>query len=264
MLDRESLSYYDIVNSRRRINMKKITVVSVASFLFLFLCSFVARCTKGLFVGYKATLPLIIGVIILATSGIIALIVRDRPNVNVFCFILSSIAMGFIMRAWYILRDLYNSILITALISFGAVIYLWIYFALIRIPAIKESAGVTAAVSVLYVILSIVIYIFLVLKTKTSFVSTVGFYAFVEISFIFAMSLEVNDKDELIRNLTLSTYSVFVVAIIVAIFALMAAGGGDGCDCDCGGCDGCGDCCDCCDGSNHATKKPKKRKLNTN
>lgn len=238
--------------------MKKITLVSAASFLFLMICSIVARFTKGLFFGQKMVLPLIIGIAILAVSGIIALIVRENTKVNVFCFILSAVAMGFIIRAWYILRNLDNSIFTTLLISLGAVVYLWIYFALIRIPVVRESAGVTVAVSALYVIISIVIYVLLVLKTETSFVSTVGYYAFIELSFIFAMSFEVNNNEELMRNLTLSTYSVFVVAAIVGVIALMAAAGDGDCDCDCGGCDCDGSCCDC--GGSGGTKVKKKRK----
>ena len=238
--------------------MKKIALVSAASFLFLMICSIVARFTKGLFFGQKMVLPLIIGIAILAVSGIIALIVRENTKVNVFCFILSAVAMGFIIRAWYILRNLDNSIFTTLLISLGAVVYLWIYFALIRIPVVRESAGVTVAVSALYVIISIVIYVLLVLKTETSFVSTVGYYAFIELSFIFAMSFEVNNNEELMRNLTLSTYSVFVVAAIVGVIALMAAAGDGDCDCDCGGCDCDGSCCDC--GGSDGTKVKKKRK----
>ena len=94
--------------------MKKIALVSAASFLFLMICSIVARFTKGLFFGQKMVLPLIIGIAILAVSGIIALIVRENTKVNVFCFILSAVAMGFIIRAWYILRNLDNSIFTTA------------------------------------------------------------------------------------------------------------------------------------------------------
>lgn len=238
--------------------MKKITTVSAASFIFLLICSIVARITSGTFQKFQP--PLIIGVAILAISGIIALVVRESTPVNLFCAILSAVAMGFILRSWYILRDLENSILVTVLISIGAVVYLWIYFALIHIPAVKESAGVTVAVTALYLIISIVIYILLVLKTHTNFVSTAGFYAFIEISFIFAMSFEVNDRDELIRNLTLSTYSVLVVAIIVAVIALIAMSGDGDCDCDCGGCD----CCDGCDcpsdtGKSKTAKKKRKR-----
>lgn len=230
--------------------MKKITVVSIVSFVFLLICSIVAKLTMHAFETYKS--PLIIGVSILAVSGLIALIVRESPQANVFCCLLSAVAMGIIIRSWYILRGLENSILVTALISLGAVLYLWIYFAMIRIPAVSESAGVTVAVTVLYAIISLVVYLVLVLNTKTNFVSTLGFYAILEFSFIFAMSFEVNDNKELLRNLTLSTYSVLIVAIIVAVFAIMAAAGGGDCDCDCGGCD-----CDCagCDGSGSKTDR---------
>ena len=232
--------------------MKKITIVSAVSFLFLLVSSIVARITLNVFDNVKT--PLMLGVFILALSGLMALIVRESTAVNITCATLSAIAMGFVVRAWYILRGLENSIIIMALISLGAVVYLWIYFAIIRIPVIKESQGVTVAITALYVVLSVVIYLLLVFGTETNFVSTIGFYAFIELSFIFAMSLEVNDNKELIRNLTISTYSVFIVAIVVAVFAL-AASGGD-CDCDCGGCD--------CDGCGGETKKPRRKtKRNT-
>lgn len=237
--------------------MKKITVVSLVSFIFLLLCSIVAKLTENAFDGYKA--PLTIGIAILASSGILALIVRDNTETNIVCSVISAVAMGFIIRSWYILRGLENSLSVMALISLGAVIYLWIYFALIRIPVIKESAGITVAVTVLYAIFSLVIYIVLVLNTKTTFVSTVGYYAILEFAFIFAMSFEVNDNKELIRNLTLSTYSVLIVAVIVLVFALIAAAGGD-CDCDCGGCDcGC-DGGDCSGGSGKRERVSRERR----
>ena len=232
--------------------MKKITIVSAVSFIFLLVSSIVARITLNVFDSVKT--PLMIGVFILALSGLMALIVRESTAVNITCATLSALAMGFVVRAWYILRGLENSIFTMALIALGAVVYLWIYFAIIRIPVVKESQGVTVAITALYVVLSVVIYLLLVFGTETNFVSTIGFYAFIELSFIFAMSLEVNDNKELIRNLTISTYSVFIVAIVVAVFAL-AASGGD-CDCDCGGCD--------CDGCGGETKKSKRKtKRNT-
>ena len=230
--------------------MKKITIVSAVSFLFLLVCSVVAKLTVHAFEDVET--PLIIGVSILALSGLVAFIVRESTPVNIICASLSAIAMGIILRGWYILRGLENSILTMVLISLGAVVYMWIYFALIRIPVVRESQGVTVAVTAIYVVISIVIYLLLVFGTKTNFVSTVGYYAIIELSFIFAMSLEVNDRKELIRNLTLSTYSVFIVAIIVAVFAIAAAGGGD-CDCDCGGCD--------CDGCGDGSTKRKKKKI---
>ena len=237
--------------------MKKISIVSICSFIFLFAASLVAKAIADIFAGYLA--PLLIGVGILLASGVLALIVKDSTPVNIFCALLSAVAMGFILRAWYILRGLENSVLTMILISLACVVYLWIYFAIIRIPFISRSNKVSIAVTVIYFVLTVVGYVLLVMGTKTTFVSTLGFYMFLEASFIFAMSFAVNNREELIRNLTLSTYSVFAVAVIVAVIALMAALGDGDCDCDCGAdciCDGI-DCGSDIAGSN--TRKHKKK-----
>ena len=120
---------------------------------------------------------------------------------------------------------------------------------------------------ILYVIISAVIYFIVVAKAETTYVSTFGYYMIIELAFIFAMSLEVNSREELIRNLALSTYSVFIVAIIAAVFIIIAALGGDcDCDCDCGpdgcsdSCSDCGDCCDLCDCGDIRLKKKTKNK----
>ncbi len=243
--------------------MKKISIVSVASFVFLFLCSVTAKLVGLLFTSYVP--PLIIGILLLALSAVLAIIFAQSTRGNIVCFFISSLAMGFLMRAWYIIRSLEPPILFTLLISLGAVLYLWILFALTRVPFIRHSKSMSVIVFTLYVILSITVYIFLVIKTETSFVSTIGYYMFLELSFILAMGFEANNRDELIRNLTLSTYSLFAVAGIVLVFGIITASGGDGCDCDCDGCD-CLECCDGCDcdcGSSSHSSRKSKRKINT-
>lgn len=236
--------------------MKKISIVSLASFIFLLISSVVALVSKGIFADAKS--PLICGCIILAISGILAFIIRISTPVNIFCFFLSSLAMGLLIRAWYNLRGLENGIATMLLISLFLVGYMWVFFAISRIPFIRHNRTVFIIYSIVFVLLSVVAYVILVLNTKTSYISTMGYYAIIQLGFIFAMSLEANDRDELIRNLTLSTYSAFVVAIIVAIFFVIAMLGGDGldCDCDCGG-----DCgCEACDASgDFATSKKKKK-----
>ncbi len=224
--------------------MKKITIVSLASFLFLFLCSGVAVLTRGLF--KNAIIALIVGVVILAVSGILAFAVREKVGMNIACFFISSVAMGVLMRAWYINRGFNNSLSLMLTVSLVTVLYLWVFFALSRIPFIRHSGVAYAVYCAVFVILSVVGYLVVMAKTETTYVSTFGYYMIIELAFIFAMSLEVHTPEELIRNLTLSTYSVLIVAIIAGVIILVAAAGGDGCDCDCG--DGCGDCCDCCDG----------------
>ena len=173
--------------------------------------------------------------------------------------------MGILIRAWYIVRGFENSFGTVCMVSLATVLYLWIFFALSKIPFIHKSKIAYTVLCVVYVILSVVFYLVVMINTETTFVSTFGFYMIIELAFIFAMSLEVNTKEELIRNLTLSTYSVFIVAIIAAVVIIAAAAGGD-CDCDCGadGCcdDGCVDCCDCgnCGGSGETSLKKSKKK----
>lgn len=246
--------------------MKKISIVSFASFVFLFLCSSVAVLMREMF--ESATSALIVGVVILIVSGVIAFVIRERTIINMLCFLLSAVAMGILLRAWYINREFENSFGVMCMVSLATVLYLWIFFALSKIPFIHRSKAAYTVLCVLYAVLSAVFYFVVMLNTETTFVSTFGYYMIIELAFIFAMSLEVNTKEELIRNLTLSTYSVFIVAIIAGVVIIAAAAGGD-CDCDCGadGCcdDGCVDCCDCgdCGGSGESSlrknKKNKKR-----
>ena len=229
--------------------MKKITVVSLASFAFLIVCSALAVLLRGSTL--DALDSLFIGLAILVVSGIFAFVIRERKLVNILCFAANSVAMGFIIRAWHIVRGHKNSFAVMLVISFITVLYLWVFFALSKIPFIRKSPSSFVIFCIAYVILSIFAYICIVSTTETSYVSTLGYYMIIEFAFIFAMSLEVNDNSELIRNLALSTYSVFIVAIVVALFVAAALGGGD-CDCDCAP-DG---CCDCGDlGSSGSNKK---------
>jgi hypothetical protein len=241
--------------------MKKISIVSFASFVFLFLCSAVAVLMKNVF--DSAISALAVGVVILIVSGVIAFVVRERMIINMICFLLSSVAMGILIRAWYINRGFENSFGTVCMVSLATVLYLWVFFALSKIPFIHKSKAAYTVLCALYAVLSIVFYFVVMLNTETTFVSTFGFYMIIELAFIFAMSLEVNTKEELVRNLTLSTYSVFIVAIIAAVVIIAAAAGGD-CDCDCGadGCcdDGCADCCDCGGGSGETSRKKANKK----
>lgn len=238
--------------------MKKITLVSLASLVFLLLCSGVAVLLGKVL--DDALVALFIGIAILVASGILAFVVRESTKINILCFILSAVAMGVLIRAWYINRGFDNPFSLMALISLGAVLYLWVFFALSKIPFIHKSKAAYTCLCVLYAVLSGLFYFAVMLNTETTFVSTCGYYMIIELAFIFAMSLEVNNKEELIRNLALSTYSVFIVAIIAGVVIVAALAGGD-CDCDCGA-EGCcePDCCECIDCFGSDNNKRKKRK----
>ena len=232
--------------------MKKITLVSLASFFFLFISSGVALITRSIFT--SALTAFLIGLGLLIATGVASLFTKENVKLNILCFTFSAVAMGILIRAWYLVRGLENDFGTMCLISLATVLYLWIFYALSRIPLLRSSQLAFIIFVIFFVIISVVAYLIVMLNTKTSFVSTFGFYMIIELGFIFAMSLEADSPRELIRNITHSTYSIFIVAIVVGIFVLIAAAGGDGCDCDCdcGGCEGCD--CDCGSGSGRKKK----------
>lgn len=239
--------------------MKKITLVSLASLVFLAVCSTVEYITRQIITNVWTALAM--GVLILIISGIAAIFARERVWANVTCFFVSAVAMGLLIRAWYINRGFDNTYGVMLLVSLAAVAYLWLFFAGTRLPFIVGSRRGYIIYTVIYLILSVCAYVTVVYTTRTTFVSTFGYYMFIEAAFILAMSLKVSTTEELIRNLTLSTYSVFAASVIVLIFAIFAALGDGDCDCDCS--DGCCECLDCssgCETDNSAYKERKRKR----
>ena len=196
--------------------MKKISIVSLFSFLFLFLASVVAYVLG--FVNFEhAWVPLVIGVAILIVSGLVALVVKRIVGVNVLCSIISAVALGFMIRSWYVFRGFENALWILVCVSLACVVYLWAVFGLAHLPFARNHPKIFLLIVVL---VSLAGYVCLLIFTQTTFVSTFGYYMIVEIAFLFAMFVTSDSVRKLIRNLTLSTYSVFIVAIIIAIMIL--------------------------------------------
>ncbi len=237
--------------------MKKTLIVTVSSFVFLVICSFVAYLLGG-YGGEKATSELatgclITGLIILAVSGIIVFFAKENIPLNILCSVLSAAALGFCIRAWYIFRGLENDLYVMVLVSLAAAAYLWLYFILSKIAFFENRI---ILYTVLFLILSVSAYIPLVIFTKTTFLSTFGYYILIELAFVYAVLANSEGKRSLLRDFTLSTYSVFGIAVLmVAIAALCLASGDGDCDCDCD----CVDCCDCCDIGTSAHNGKRKR-----
>ena len=191
-----------------------------------------------------------VGAGLLLISGVLAFFSGEKIVLNVICSAISAVAMGFLIRAWYIFRDLENNLGIMIIVSIAAVLYVWVFFLASRVPIFRNSRKAYIILLLSYIAITGGAYIAVVFTTKTTFVSTFGYYMLIELAFIFAMSLDAKNPAELIRHITISTYSIFVVAIIAAVLVLIGAlaGGGD-CDCDCDG-DGICECCECCDGGN--------------
>lgn len=201
--------------------MKKISIVSIMSFIFLIISSIVAYLLQYISFN-KAINPLLIGLIILVSSGLLAIFTKKKIGLNIICFMLSAIALGFCIRAWYIFRNFDNSFFTIFLVSLACVAYLWIFFILAHIPIFEKYF---TAFFWLYFIISFIAYVFVIAFTKTTYVSTFGYYMLIEMAFIFALCAESKNLKELVRAITLSTYSVFVVAFIILLFMY---GGGDG------------------------------------
>jgi hypothetical protein len=156
------------------------------------------------------------------TAPEIAIFAKKTIGLNILCFMLSAIALGFCIRAWYIFRNFDNSLLTIFLVSLACVIYLWIFYILAHIPLFEKYF---TAFFWIYFIISFIAYFLIMAFTKTTYISTFGYYMLIEMAFIFALCAESENANELVRSLTLSSYSVYIVAVIILICMY---GGGDG------------------------------------
>lgn len=204
--------------------MKKITLVSLISFLFLIISSLVAYFLRYID-GVNDKICLIIGVIILVLSGLIKLIFKRKKLISIFCLILSSIALGFMIRSWYIFRNFDNSLLVMLLVSLACIVHLWIFYLLLYIPFIDKHY---VAYTIIFIIASIIVYLFVMGFSQTTYISTFGYYMIVEMSFVIGLCMSSRTYTDLINNMSICSYSVFIVAVVIAI--LMIAG--DGADFD--------------------------------
>jgi len=220
--------------------MKRIGRMLLASFLFLTVCSvvgYLARYTK--ITNFWTMFGIAAGVL---AVGIGLGFIKHVAG-KIVSFFVNAVAMGFFLRSWYINRGFDNSLWLMLGVAALAVAYTVIFVLPLFIPAVSRHYGVYATV---FILLSLGGYIALVICTTTTWVSTLGYYGILQLSFILGTSFSCNDLEDEVRALWISSYSIVVCAVIILLMAL----GGDGCD----GCDGGGDCCDC--GGGNSTGSP--------
>lgn len=215
--------------------MKRLGIVSLASLAFLLVCSAFAY-----FMRYVPLSDpwwyLVIGLLLLAVSGVAALLGRRFFAFNAVCFLVSAVALGACIRAWYIFRGFDNPLWLMVLVSVFATLYLTLFFLISRIPIFARHS---ATFVILFLVFSLAAYITVVFTTKTTYVSTFGYYMLIELAFVIAVYTEPATGRDLLRTLALSTFSVFGVIVFIAVMLLIALAGGD-CDLD-------GDCCELCE-----------------
>lgn len=194
--------------------MKKITIISIITFLFFLLSSVLTYCLK-IIVDLSKWKFLIIGAVLILLSGILAIIFEKK--IYILCLVMNSIALSFMMRAWYLYTGHNNSLLIMILLAIMCVSYLWIFYGLIQIPFIERHIK---GFAIIFVILSIIIYILIIIFTKTSFMSTLGYYSIINISFVICLCINAENFDDVIMNMMIASFSVVLVGIVIALIML--------------------------------------------
>lgn len=207
--------------------MKKIVTVSLLALAFLIVTSTVAYLLR--FTDLNATVLLIAGAVVLVASAFVAHSVKENIVGNGICYIVNAIALGCCIRAWYLFRGFDNPLWVMYLVSLASVVELWLFYLLAKIPLFNRHAGLYFW---LYLLVSLVAYILVVIFTKTTYVSTFGYYMIVEAAFIFAFCNDDEDFSDLFRSMTIASFSVLIVAVIVAFMMITE---GDGFDLDFGG-----------------------------
>ncbi len=201
--------------------MRKIETVSLASLAFLSLASLTAYLLRFIEIG-TPWLPLAIGGLLLILGAICCIFTQNSIKANITVFALVGISLGFLLKAWYILRSLDNPLWLILLSAIGAVLYLWLFHLLSKISFCRRHPKPFIVVFVLF---SLIAYATLISTTDTTFLSTLGYFSIVELGFIFAMCKSSKGRSELIRNLTLSTFSIFAIAVFIAVMMLLDGDG---------------------------------------
>lgn len=207
--------------------MKKIVIVSLLALAFLIVTSTVAYLLR--FTEFNATVLLIAGAVVLVVSAFVAFTVKENIVGNGLCYIVNAIALGCCIRAWYLFRGFDNPLWVMYLVSLASVVELWLFYLLAKIPLFNRHGRLYFW---LYLLVSLVAYILVVIFTKTTFVSTFGYYMIVEAAFIFAFCSDDEGFSDLFRSMTIASFSVLIVAVIVAFMMITE---GDGFDLDFGG-----------------------------
>lgn len=234
------------------VSAKRAGLVSAVSLSFLLICSAVAYLLR--FSGIKeAAVSLYIGLGILAAAGVLVLLAGKLPILNIPVYFISAVAFGFCIRAWYIFRGFDNSPLIMLAVCACATLYLWAFWLLSKIPIFRENPTVFICI---YLLLSVAAYLWLVFGTVTTYVSTLGYYALIEMAFIYALYTDCDSWQDTCRSFALSTFSVFSAVAFAAGLIAVAVLGGD-CDADCDMCE-CIECCDLPSGDGFGIKRKKK------
>ena len=203
--------------------MKKVCLSSFATLVFLLITSVVCFITKPFFSTYDKTILVALGMI--TVSATIAFLIRKSNFINIVCYIVSGVAFGIAMRAWYIFIGVDCDIINMAIMSLGVSALFFIFGSFLRIKTIREHKVVYIILIALYILFDIIPIYFALALYGNVFSSTIAFFLIATWGFIIPLALESDDAASFIRNLALATYSVMGAIIIIMIVAAALVSG---------------------------------------
>ncbi|MDE7454594.1 MAG: hypothetical protein K2M64_02055 [Clostridia bacterium] len=162
---------------------------------------------------------------ILVVGLIFTIALWKRTAFKLVTVFINAVAMGFYLRSWYINRGFDNPLWLMLGISLLASVYMFVFMLPLYINAINRHYGVYLT---LFTILSLIGYVCLVVLTKTTWVSTLGFFGLLELGFIMCMSIDAPNKHKLLQSWQYASYTVVLCAIIILVIVLSVTEGGDG------------------------------------
>ncbi len=109
-------------------------------------------------------------------------------------------------------------------VSLLAAAYLFIFILPLYIDAINRHYGWYLLV---FTVLSVAGYVCLVVLTKTTWVSTLGYYGLLQLGFIMTMSMDGSNRLKLYNSWQVASYTVAVCAVIILIIVLGGDAAGD-------------------------------------
>ena len=196
--------------------MSKIKSALLFSFAFFTLASIVAYLLG--FISFPSPwIPLVIGLGIMILAGAYEFISEHSLIINIVCSVANSLALGFCVRAWYVYRDFNNGIVTMLLLALSCVAYMLLFCLPLFIPFLERHIK---SYFWIFVILSLAVYIGLLFTTKTTYLSTFGYYSIVNVLFIIAMCRDSRNIRSFVRKMTLSTSGVALVAVTIAVLML--------------------------------------------
>lgn len=203
--------------------MKRCLQTLLVSVCFLFTTSLVGWAAQFIPLGFWkifgiATCILIVGAVLTAAFW-------KNPTYKLISVFINAVSMGFYLRSWYINRGFNNPLWLMLCVSLLAAAYLFVFILPLYIDAVNRHYGWYLLV---FTVLSVAGYVCLVVLTKTTWVSTLGYYGLLQLGFIMTMSMDASNKKNLYESWQAASYTVAVCAVIILIIALSVAEGGDG------------------------------------